>query len=359
MGLPLFFHGKMLPFRLNIDASMSSTPTISIIIPVYKVEDCLRRCLDSVLGQTFTNWECLLVDDGSPDASGLICDEYGKKDSRFHVFHQPHRGVSAARNKGIDEAKGEYITFCDSDDALEDNFLQTFVDLHMKFGADLYVTCCYVIDRDKTFRFLDERKYGKEEIYKFVINTRNADLLGLPWNKMYSAKIIKENGLYFDENHSSYEDEMFVMSYVNNISAAVTSPTITYNKYSRPGSLSRSGTIADKRLFIADYIYDYGMRLSSSKENIEYVKDNYGKFIARGIYLLYKHRAPFKERHRYIVEMKKDAEKKQCTAQLKKHLRTDFHIISTNTFLLEINGFAISLYFLRYVLSIPVALSSF
>lgn len=326
---------------------MTNTPTISIIIPVYKVEEYLRRCLDSILRQTFTDWECLLVDDGSPDTSGLICDEYGKKDSRFHVlFHQPNRGVSAARNKGIDEARGEYITFCDSDDALETNFFQTFVDLHTKFSADLYVTCCNIIGSNKTTRFLEERKYWKEDIYKLVIDTRNVGLLGVPWNKMFMTKIIREKKIYFDENHNSYEDEMFVMSYLNNITTAVTSPAITYNKYVHKGSLSMRGTQADKRLFIANYIYDYGMRLSSSPENIEYVKDNYGKCMAHGIYRLYKHNIPLKKRHSIIAETKKDAEKKQCTKQLKKYLRSDGHIITTNTILLEINGFVIRLYFL-------------
>ena len=89
---------------------------ISIIIPVYNAEKYLNRCLDSVLAQTFTNWECLLIDDGSKDLSGKICDEYVSKDSRFRVFHKENGGVSVARNLGIRESLGEWIYFCDSDD---------------------------------------------------------------------------------------------------------------------------------------------------------------------------------------------------------------------------------------------------
>ena len=94
-------------------------PKISIIVPVYKVEKYLNRCLDSIIAQTFSAWECILVDDGSPDKSGIICDEYVARDSRFVVIHQENAGVSFARNAGLDIAQGEYICFVDSDDWVE------------------------------------------------------------------------------------------------------------------------------------------------------------------------------------------------------------------------------------------------
>ena len=91
-------------------------PKISIIVPVYKVEKFLPKCIDSILSQTFTDFELILVDDGSPDNCGKICDEYAHKDDRVVVVHKLNEGVSIARNKGLDVAKGEYILFCDSDD---------------------------------------------------------------------------------------------------------------------------------------------------------------------------------------------------------------------------------------------------
>ena len=91
---------------------------ISIIVPVYKVEKYLRRCIDSILAQTYQNIEVLLIDDGSPDNSGEICDEYAERDSRVRVFHKPNGGVSSARNLGLKEAKGQYIGFVDADDRL-------------------------------------------------------------------------------------------------------------------------------------------------------------------------------------------------------------------------------------------------
>lgn len=99
---------------------------ISIIIPVYNSEKFLKRCLDSVLNQTCTDWECILVDDGSKDSSGAICDEYSHRDSRFRVVHKENGGVSSARNSGLVTAKGDWITFADSDDELTTNALDDF-----------------------------------------------------------------------------------------------------------------------------------------------------------------------------------------------------------------------------------------
>lgn len=96
---------------------------ISVIVPVYKVEPYLRRCVDSILAQTYTDFELILVDDGSPDSCGAICDEYAGKDSRVRVIHQENGGLSAARNIGIDVAKGEYLTFVDSDDWVHSEYL--------------------------------------------------------------------------------------------------------------------------------------------------------------------------------------------------------------------------------------------
>lgn len=101
-------------------------PKISVIVPVYNVEKYLRRCVDSILAQTFTDFELLLIDDGSKDKSGEICDEYAKTDNRVKVFHKENGGVSSARNLGLDNAKGEWICFCDADDWVLSEWLQAF-----------------------------------------------------------------------------------------------------------------------------------------------------------------------------------------------------------------------------------------
>src|SRR5690606_27273688 len=97
-------------------------PKVSVIIPVYNAEKYLRECIDSVLAQTFDDFELLLINDGSTDGSGKICDEYAQKDARVKVFHKENGGVSSARNLGLDNAKGEWITFIDSDDWIGENY---------------------------------------------------------------------------------------------------------------------------------------------------------------------------------------------------------------------------------------------
>jgi glycosyltransferase involved in cell wall biosynthesis len=101
---------------------------ISIIVPVYNTEKYLDQCIQSILSQTYTDFELLLIDDGSTDSSGAICDRYAEQDSRVRVFHKPNGGVSSARNLGLDNAKGEWVTFCDSDDWVYDYWLQNFAD---------------------------------------------------------------------------------------------------------------------------------------------------------------------------------------------------------------------------------------
>ena len=109
---------------------------ISIIVPCYNVERELSRCIDSILAQTYNNFELLLVEDGSPDQSGKICDEYAMKDSRIRVFHKPNGGVSSARNMGLDNAKGEWVCLIDGDDSIPQDALATYVQ-HISSDVDL------------------------------------------------------------------------------------------------------------------------------------------------------------------------------------------------------------------------------
>jgi len=114
-------------------------PEISVIVPVYKVEKYLRRCVDSILAQTFTDFELILVDDGSPDTCGAICDEYAVHDKRVRVIHQENGGLSAARNAGIDAAAGEYLLFADSDDVIHPNTLEWERQALEESGADIAI----------------------------------------------------------------------------------------------------------------------------------------------------------------------------------------------------------------------------
>ena len=119
--------------------SLHNNPKISIIVPVYNAEKYLHRCIDSILNQTFIDFEVLLINDGSTDSSGVICDEYAKKDSRIKVFHKRNGGVSSARNIGVVNMTGEYCIHCDSDDYMEYNLLEEVYSCARRHSADMVI----------------------------------------------------------------------------------------------------------------------------------------------------------------------------------------------------------------------------
>ena len=184
------------------------TPAISIIIPVYKSERTLYRCIDSVLAQTFINFEVLLIDDGSPDNSGKICDEYAIKDSRIKVIHKENGGVSSARQCGIEVAKGEYTIHVDSDDWVESNMLEVLYQKAKHENADM-VICDYY------------EEYGKSTLYKKqtptnytpyqIIKDLFQQLHGSCWNKLIKSACYKGHNIHFPKDINIMEDKIFII----------------------------------------------------------------------------------------------------------------------------------------------------
>jgi len=177
-----------------------SAPKISIIVPVYKVEKYLRRCLDSIVAQTFTDWECILIDDGSPDNSGKICDEYVAKDGRFRVIHQENQGVSAARNAGLDAAKGEWIGFVDSDDWIEPNMYEYLYNDALETRSDA-VICGFVGQHKKRI----QKMCGTEESVKLLFDQKGFG--GFSVLRLIAAEKVKN--IRFDTTVSYMEDNQF------------------------------------------------------------------------------------------------------------------------------------------------------
>lgn len=178
-------------------------PKISIIVPVYKVEKYITQCLDSIITQTFSDWECILIDDGSPDNSGKICDEYATKDSRLIVIHQENAGVSAARNSGLDIAKGEYITFIDSDDWVEPDYLTTLYDILLEKKCDIVIVGIRkIINLSKKKEILPKR--GFLDIPNDLIHISNGVLA-----KLYKKELILKNKILFPTNIVIAEDLLF------------------------------------------------------------------------------------------------------------------------------------------------------
>ena len=169
-------------------------PLISVIIPVYKVEAYLTACVESVLAQTYQNFEIILVDDGSPDNCPQMCDEFAARDSRIRVIHKPNGGLSSARNAGIDGAKGEYLAFLDSDDLWTPLFLERLYQAIGETGADLAV-CLFRRFRGEPPRELPEAAQTllltQREAFECLFGVRNENMVVAP-NKLYSADTFRE-----------------------------------------------------------------------------------------------------------------------------------------------------------------------
>lgn len=189
-------------------------PEISVIVPVYKAEAFLRRCVDSILEQTFTDFELILVDDGSPDRSGAICDEYAAKDARVRVIHQKNGGVSSARNAGLDAAKGNWITFIDSDDYILPQYLEHLYEPEY----DLVVIGRKVINADTQESYfirmeaLTCAKIDPETIRRMLRESGDT-WLTLSTGRMFKRSIIETWNVRFDTGYSFREDSLFTTEY--------------------------------------------------------------------------------------------------------------------------------------------------
>ena len=145
-------------------------PLISVVVPIYKVEQYLKACVDSIVNQTYSNLEIILVDDGSPDKCPEMCDEYAKRDNRIKVIHQENGGLSAARNSGINAAQGEFLTFIDSDDFVAENYVEVLYNGLLKFDADISIaTFCTFSKEDElkiSCRVLPFEEIAREECFR-------------------------------------------------------------------------------------------------------------------------------------------------------------------------------------------------
>lgn len=202
-------------------------PKISVIVPVYNAEKYLNRCIDSILAQTFTDFELLLINDGSKDKSGEICDEYSKKDIRVKVFHKENGGASSARNVGLDNARGEYICFCDADDFVDKTWLLCF-SLYLEKND-------MVISGFKIFR---NNKYVKD-VSMPVLNNKlsiiqyleDQNISGYLWCKCFKKEIIDKYHIKFNEKYIIWEDLDFIYRYWCHASSIKLDKEITYSYF--------------------------------------------------------------------------------------------------------------------------------
>lgn len=187
---------------------MRQNVSISIIVPVHKAEEYLSRCIDSILGQTFRNFELLLIDDGSPDNSGNICEEYAARDSRIRVFHKENGGVSSARQCGIENAAGKYSIHADPDDWIEPDMLECMYAKAEETGADMVFSDFFIETKDGG-RISEENPYSTDS--KIVLKRLlSNELHGNLWSRLIRHSIYKEHGIRFPETINLMEDKYVI-----------------------------------------------------------------------------------------------------------------------------------------------------
>lgn len=228
---------------------MDVKPKISVIIPVYKVEQYISRCIDSILFQTYSNYEVILIDDGSPDNSGKICDEYAIKDTRIKVFHKENDGVSSARKYGVHKASGEWITFVDSDDWLYPNALQILLDCSN--GVDLVNAC----REDTNGRKWIHKRLGKLNPKEYLESTLDATTYGLVIACLFKKEILTDDILSIPSDIKIGEDVLIKTKLWNKIKFAFNTDKIIYSYF-----INKTSVMQTKKLSVSYWIRYFALR---------------------------------------------------------------------------------------------------
>jgi glycosyltransferase involved in cell wall biosynthesis/DNA-binding MarR family transcriptional regulator len=235
-------------------------PMVSIIVPIYNAEQYLRRCVDSILNQEYTDYELLLVNDGSTDASGDICEEYGDQDPRVIVIQKENTGVSDSRNRAIDRARGKYLQFLDSDDWITPDATRLFVRAAEEYGCDMVISDFYRVVGERLSPKGDIEEEGvltREEFAAHMMENPADFYYGVLWNKLYRRDIVEEHKLRMDTDISWCEDFMFNLEYIRyaKVFYALHAPIYYYVK--RKGSLASQGINISKTVKMKLNVFEY------------------------------------------------------------------------------------------------------
>ena len=233
---------------------------VSIIVPIYNAEQYLRRCVDSILNQEYTDYELLLVNDGSTDASGDICEEYGDRDSRVIVIQKENTGVSDSRNRALDRARGKYLQFLDSDDWITPDATRLFVRAAEEYGCDMVISDFYRVVGERLSPKGDIEEEGvltREEFAAHMMENPADFYYGVLWNKLYRRDIVEEHKLRMDTDISWCEDFMFNLEYIRyaKVFYALHAPIYYYVK--RKGSLASQGINISKTVKMKLNVFEY------------------------------------------------------------------------------------------------------
>ena len=217
--------------------------TISVIVPVYNVAAYLPQCMDSILSQSYEALEVILIDDGSTDGSGALCDTYEKKDSRVKVIHQKNGGAASAKNAGLRIATGEYLAFADSDDYLEPDAYLFMVSTLESYGADVVQSDYRNVFVDKQEIRMARDSLCEYEATEYLSRYTSDWTCALLWNKLYKRSLFE--GIFFEEGHI-VDDEFFTYQGVVNAQKIVFAPNVIYNYRKRKSSVMLSPASAQR-----------------------------------------------------------------------------------------------------------------
>ena len=235
-------------------------PSVSIIVPVYNAEACLRRCVESVLNQEYADFELLLADDGSRDGSGRICDEYAAADSRVRVFHKENSGVSDSRNLCLDQARGRYLQFLDADDWITANATKLLVQAMEEHLCDLVISDFYRVvgERVSPKGDIDEAQVlSREEYASHMMENPANYYYGVLWNKLYRREIVEQHHLRMDPAISWCEDFMFNLEYIRRAKTFFALQVPVYYYVKTKGSLCTQGISISKTIQMKLTVFEY------------------------------------------------------------------------------------------------------
>lgn len=235
-------------------------PSVSIIVPVYNAEACLRRCVESVLNQEYADFELLLADDGSRDSSGRICDEYAVADSRVRVFHKENSGVSDSRNLCLDQARGRYLQFLDADDWITANATKLLVQAMEEHLCDLVISDFYRVvgERVSPKGDIDEAQVlSREEYASHMMENPANYYYGVLWNKLYRREIVERHHLRMDPAISWCEDFMFNLEYIRRAETFFALQVPVYYYVKTKGSLCTQGISISKTIQMKLTVFEY------------------------------------------------------------------------------------------------------
>lgn len=261
---------------------------VSVIIPVYKVEKYIKECIESIINQTYKNLEIILVDDGSPDDSPKICDEYAKIDKRINVIHKQNTGVSDSRNVGLDKANGEYIIFCDSDDFFEPNGIEVLVSAIKLYKTDMAIgTMIFNNPTNKEFKKLDEdvKIIEVKNEQQFFENFSNTNLdFSSPCAKIYKKENL--NNIRFKTDFIYGEDQLFNLEHYMAITKIAVINKNVYNYRIHGNSCVRQNFIkaCDLREKLIPYQKSFCEKINNNKL-MSFFCGEYLKDFVSGLYL--------------------------------------------------------------------------